>query len=143
MREMSLWDPTPKRIAVFRALQLGDLLCAVPAFRALRAFFPHTRITLIGLPWARQFVERFDHYIDDLLVFPGFPGFPEHEGSLEELLQFFAEARAREFDVALQVHGSGEFSNALVALLGAKRCAGFRGHDERRFVAANYVRWPD
>ncbi len=139
----TLWDPAPRHVGVFRALQLGDLLCAVPAFRSLRVFVPHARITLIGLRWARDFVNRFHHYVDDFLEFPGFPGFPEHEASLEALLQFFAEARERRFDVALQLHGSGEFSNPLTQLMGAKQCAGFRVENAEPPLGPHYVVWPD
>ena len=120
-----LWNPRPRRIAVFRALALGDMLCAVPALRALRAHVPDARITLIGLPWARSFVERFHAYVDDLLPFPGFPGYPEQEGAIPAFLDFLRAARERRFDLAIQLHGSGELTNRIVALLGAKRMAGF------------------
>src|SRR2546421_215741 len=98
---MDLWSPPPERIAVFRALQLGDMLCAVPALRALRAHAPHARITLVGLPWAESFVERFPAYIDDLLPFPGYPGYPEQDGTIPAFLDFLDAARAKRFDLAI------------------------------------------
>lgn len=131
-------DP-PRRIAVLRALQLGDLLCAVPALRALRAAAPQARITLIGLPWACSFVERYRAYLDDFMVLPGVPGLPEQPVQIELMPAFVAAARQREFDLAIQLHGSGLRTNPLLMRLGAKRNAGFYmpGHacpDRSRFL---------
>ncbi len=116
---------TPREIAVFRALQLGDLLCTVPALRALRSAYPKARITLIGLPWARAMVERFHRYLDAFLAFPGFPGLPEQPVDAAAFPDFVRAAQRGKFDLALQLHGSGALSNPLVMLLGARRTAGY------------------
>jgi ADP-heptose:LPS heptosyltransferase len=118
-------DPPPHSIAVFRALQLGDMLCTVPALRALRHAAPQAKIALIGLPWAQSFVSRFSGYLDELIVFPGHPAFPEQPARLEEMPSFLAEAQRRRFELAIQLHGSGELSNPLMQLFGAQRNAGF------------------
>jgi len=133
--------PAPSRVAIFRALQLGDMLCAVPALRALRAAWPQAYITLIGLPWATQFVERFSSLVDELVVFPGAPGFPEQEESEAGLPSFFAAMRRRRFDLAIQMHGSGGPANAIVGQLGARACAGFIEPHEA--PAPGLLAWPD
>lgn len=116
---------TPRRIAVFRALQLGDLLVAIPAFRALRQGFPAAQFTLIGLPWARCFVQRYPHYFDDFWEFPGYPSLPERVPDLDSFPGFLQQARRCGFDVAIQLHGSGRHTNPIVSLLGAKKTSGF------------------
>lgn len=117
---------SPRSIAVFRALQLGDMLCGVPALRALRAALPQARVTLVGLPWAKTFAARYPRYIDALLPCPGLPGFPERHPDVHALPAFLADAHAYDFDLAIQLHGNGRLSNSVTAWLGARLTVGFR-----------------
>lgn len=132
-----------QEVAVFRALQLGDLLCVVPALRALRAAAPQARITLVGLPWAESFVQRFHRYLNELTVFPGFPGLPESTPQLEKLAEFFAHAQARRFDLAIQLHGSGGLSNPLMVAMGAKQNAGFYAEGQYCPDPSFFTHWVD
>lgn len=139
-----LGDPLPQQIAILRALPgLGDLLCVVPAWRALRAALPGAQIILIGMPWAKSFVERFSHYLDDFVPFPGFPGLLEQSPPIRELPTFFANVHQRHFDLALQMHGSGIVSNPLTVLLGARINAGFFLPNQYCPDQERYLPYPD
>lgn len=118
-------ETSVRKIGVFRALQLGDLLCAVPALRALRAAYPNAKITLIGLPWASAFVERFQRYLDRFCQFPGNPGLPEQEVSPEQTRIFTAAMQAEHFDLLLQLHGNGTIVNAMLESWAARHTTGF------------------
>ncbi len=111
-------------IAVFRALKLGDLLCSIPALRSVREPFPNARITLISLPWAKEFVNRFPNYIDDFIEFPGYPGLPEQGFNPEKFADFLKIMHAKQFDLLIQLHGDGTIINTFLQPL-ATYFAGF------------------
>lgn len=114
------------RIGILRALNLGDLLCAVPAFRALKAAYPGAEISLIGLPWSRAFQSRYRQYIDEMIEFPGYPGLPERDCDIDSIPVFINDMRSRRFDLLLQMQGKGTIVNPLVHAMKARYTAGFR-----------------
>ena len=113
-----------RRIAVVRALQIGDLLTAVPALRSLRTAFPDAEISYVGLPWARPLISRFG-YLDRFLESPGYPGIPEVEVVPGRTEAFFAEAAAYGYDLAIQLHGDGTSSNGFTRGLQARWTLGY------------------
>lgn len=137
------WTKQPDNIAVFRALQLGDMLNAVPALRALRAAFPAAQITLVGLPWARTFVERFHHLLDGFVSFPGYPGLPEQEPDMDAFSAFLQQVQQAGFQLAIQMHGSGVITNHLMTFWGAERYAGFFEAGQFCPDEETYLEYPD
>lgn len=114
----------PRKVAVLRASRIGDLICATPALRALRRALPEAEITLSTLPLLRELAERCP-YVDRFSPFPGFPGLAEQLFSARPATHFLAEMQAEQFDLALQMQGSGLYTNPFMLLLGARHTAGF------------------
>lgn len=115
----------PRRVLLFRALKLGDMLCAVPTFRAIRRALPQSVIVLAGLPSMAWLAERFPQYLDGFRAFPGYPGLPEQTVDAEISQKFVQSVQRESFDLAVQLHGNGQVSNVVVAQFGARRMAGF------------------
>ncbi len=129
-------------VLVFRALQVGDTLCAIPALRALRHRFPASTLMLVGLPWAHQLLPRYATLIDRILPFPGHPELPEQAADLDVFNSFSAYLRTLGAELAIQLHGSGEVSNRIVESFGAKRMLAFT-RAEADCKTPGYVRWPE
>ena len=125
-----------------RALHLGDLLCAVPFLRCLRAAYPEADVTLIGLSGSDGFVARFPNLVDRLLPFPSFPGVPETPQRPGEAVAFLQACQRDPFDLALQLHGSGRHTNAFVSLMGARASAGFFLPGEEKGYPSTYRAYP-
>lgn len=121
-----LADPQVRRVAVVRLrVGLGDLLASVPALRALRAARPDVEVTVITFPGVEAVLRRQAAYVDEMLPFPGHPGIAERRARLDLLPAFLRAARARRFDLAIQMYGGQRTANEITDLLGARRTGGF------------------
>jgi ADP-heptose:LPS heptosyltransferase len=130
------------RILLFRALPgIGDLLCAIPAIRAIRSARPDVSITLVTLPATIALAERYPHLLDRVVAFPGFPGLPDRRPAVRDLPSFLADLQAQQFDLAVQFHGSGELTNEIVSLFGARHVASFHRPGSRAPEPARSLPW--
>ncbi|MBL4678290.1 MAG: glycosyltransferase family 9 protein [Mucilaginibacter sp.] len=132
-----------KKIALFRALQLGDMLCMVPAMRALRQAYPKAEITLLGLPWGKSFTERFNYYFDKFIHFPGYPGLPEQGVDVTAFTRFLQQVQSEEFDLVIQMQGNGSVVNPMAELFGARHTAGYKNDGHYAPDNGLFMTYPD
>ncbi|WP_323742956.1 MULTISPECIES: glycosyltransferase family 9 protein [unclassified Rathayibacter] len=119
-----------ERIAVLRGGGLGDLLFALPAVDALAQAYPGAEITLLGTPAHRVLLGGVGSAIGDVEILPVAQGVRDGEGEDERVVEdFTARMRGRRFDLAVQLHGGGRYSNPFLARLGARHTIGSRTPD--------------
>jgi ADP-heptose:LPS heptosyltransferase len=113
-----------RRVAVLRPGRIGDYLCATPAIRALRKALPDARLDYVALPLVRDLVERNPH-VDRFVAFPGFPYIAEQFFRPRTALRWLSAMQDEEYDLVVQLYGSGVYANPIAMLMGGRRCAGF------------------
>ncbi|HEX6965105.1 MAG TPA: glycosyltransferase family 9 protein [Gemmatimonadaceae bacterium] len=123
--------PDVTRIAVLRANGIGDLMFALPALAALRAAYPVAHITLLGARHHAALLDGRPSPVDRVIVVPPARGVNEVDGAEcpEALDRFFAAMQNERFDLALQMHGGGRFSNPFTRRLGARVTVGLKADD--------------
>lgn len=135
---MKLPQKELKKIGIFHALHLGDILCTIPAIRSIRNAYPDAKIFFIGLPDSEPLIRRFSHYFDDFVPFPGHPGLPEQSFDEESFYCFLDKIRSIHFDLMLQMQGNGAIVNHMMRSFNARCLAGFckTNKDENEFFLA-------
>lgn len=119
-------------IAVLRANAVGDFVLALPALEALRQAYPDAHITLLGRAWHAAFLSGRPSPLDEVVVLPAIAGVsvpPEGDEDRAACDALVARLQARRFDLALQLHGGGRYSNPLVQRLQARYTAGLQAAD--------------
>ncbi|WP_314193436.1 glycosyltransferase family 9 protein [uncultured Arthrobacter sp.] len=120
------------RIAVLRGGGLGDLMFALPAVAALKAAYPDASVTLLGTPVHAELLSQTVGPVDETVILPFSEGVRPGPEDDDELERFFAGMRARKFDLAVQLHGGGRYSNPFLLRLGARHTVGTRTADAAR-----------
>ena len=137
--------PDVRRIAILRGGGLGDLLFTVPAMRSLAAAYPDAELTLLGSPGPASILEGRQGPPDRIVPLPAIEGISNGTASTPdpaETERFVERLRGERFDLAVQLHGGGRYSNPFLLGIGARHTAGARTPDaaplERNLEYAYY-----
>jgi ADP-heptose:LPS heptosyltransferase len=117
-------------LVVLRALGLGDFLTAVPALRALARAYPEHERVLLAPVALRPLLELLDGVVHDLVDTAGLREPPRA-----------LPAVARGADVAVNLHGRGPESTALLRALGPRRLIAFGEQAAWREDEHETARW--
>jgi ADP-heptose:LPS heptosyltransferase len=124
--------PDVRRIAVLRANALGDYIVTLPALTALKRAYPQAELVLLGRRWHADFLRDRAGPVDRVIELPAVPGVSVDAGTAFDAAAadaFVERTRAMAWDLAVQLHGGGRYSNPLVRRLGARLSIGLCAPD--------------
>lgn len=93
----------PKNILIYKVGNIGDIICAVPSFIAIRRFYPKSKITIltspgkIGAPGAKELLNGV-WYLDELKIYYG-----EDIDFFEKKKNFIGNLRKNRYDLFIQL----------------------------------------
>jgi ADP-heptose:LPS heptosyltransferase len=114
-----------RRIAVVRGGGLGDLLFAIPAIESLAAAYPSASIVLLGSALHADLLGGRPGPIRSVLTLPADTSTPD--GDARDAAEL--AGRAGPFDLGVQLHGGGRWSNGFLLKLGVRWSVGCRTSD--------------
>jgi ADP-heptose:LPS heptosyltransferase len=120
------------KIAVLRGGGLGDLLFALPAAAALKRAYPEATLTLLGTPVHAALVSGAATPVDRVCLLPFIEGVRPGREDPGAVTDFRLRMQAETFDLAVQLHGGGRYSNPFLLSLGARHTVGTRTPDAER-----------
>lgn len=114
-----------RRILLVRIDQIGDVVMALPALKALKDWFPGAEIDMMVAPWAKPVVEGHPgvneiHCFGHSYLREGGFGW----GSIREYCGWIRRLRKRRYDAAIDLRGDAR-NILLLFLSGAKRRISF------------------
>jgi ADP-heptose:LPS heptosyltransferase len=119
-----------KKIAVLRANALGDVILSLPACEALKKAYPEAEIVLLGRSSHLNFYQGLVGPFDRIIPLPSSLKFDEslfdRNSNNKAIVNLLREEK---FDLGVQLHGGGRFSNAFLLMIGARITAGARTPD--------------
>ncbi|MFP5384784.1 MAG: glycosyltransferase family 9 protein [Bacteriovoracia bacterium] len=108
-----------KKIGVLRANALGDFILSLPALEALKSSYPDAEVVLLGRTSHLEFLKNKKAPVDRVIPIPGHIKFDEtllEED--DEKAHFLRGLREEKFDLLIQLHGGGRYSNAFINSIG-------------------------
>ncbi len=129
-----------KNILIIRLSAVGDVIRTIPAVKALKAFYPSSKITWIVEESSKALLKSQPE-IDRVIVFPrkrwlkGLQSIVKIPKTISEAVKFILKIRQERFDIVFDFHGI--LKSGLISFLsGAPKRIGFDRNSSKEF---NYL----
>ena len=120
---------SPQNILWIRMDRIGDMVLSTPAFKAIKAAFPRTRLTVMASQANKTLLKNNPH-VDEVIVY-------DRSAPLTQRIRFLKGLQARRFDWAVDPYDDYELETAWIAWMsGAAYRVGYAAFGREVFLDA-------